>query len=181
MNSMTFFLHPQKITPHILLELERRGRIKRLSPTQAILQAPHTDNVDALYTADPRSGAHKLICVRKNQTEITLTAHTDNEEVIFLKDPGATFKPLYLIISQLSEQELRQKHAAKSLEKDDILALEVVYNDPQTLFFSIIKDTPHCEITIEGDHPAPIFFVTEPADISMRYIEFQDLSIKIKK
>lgn len=178
---MTYYLRPQKITSSILADLERRERIKLLRAPRSISEAPQADAVDVLYVSAPDSGAHKLICVRKNQTNIRLTTHSENEEVIFLKAPDALFKPLYLIISLLPENELLKKNATGSLADDDILALEVVYNDPQTLFFTILKGTPHCEITVQGNDPAPIFFVTEPADITMRYVDLNGISFKLQQ
>lgn len=179
MMPMTFYLQPQKITAALLEYLEKRGRIKQLRPPQSITEAPHADAVEDLYVSAPGSGAHKLICVRKNQTAIRLTTHSENEEVIFLKDPHVLFRPLYVIISVLSENELLQKYTAGRLADDDIIALEVVYNDPQTLFFTIVKDTPHCEITVAGDDPAPIFYVTEPADIAMQYVDLKGLTFTL--
>ena len=173
-------LKPQLLTHEILKTLEIRGLISQLSPTDLISSNPDYDAVDTMYTSEPESGAHKLICVRKNQTDIRLTVHSENEEVIFLNQTDTVFKPLYLIISLLRYNELNQKLLAGELTADDVMALEVNFNDPYTSVFTILKDTPHCEITIPGTDPAPIFYVTESAEIAMQTIDTGPISFHLQ-
>jgi len=173
-------LQPQRLTHEILIDLETRGLIKRLCPTDLIQANPQYDAVDTIYSSSPGSGAHRLICIRKNQTRIALTVHSENEEVIFLNSGSTSFKPLYLIISLVSLDALLEKIQNETLSSDDILALEVDFNDLHTQVFTILKDTPHCEITVPGSNPAPIFYVTESADIQMHSVDMGAISLQLQ-
>jgi len=159
----------QRIDRETLESLHARGLIVLLKPTDDIAANPQKDGVSTIYSSRNESGSHKLICVRKAQTEIVMTVHDESEEVLFVgNDTGA--RPLYLILGLCSVADFEAKALSCDLCDDDLLALEIDYTNCECLVFSIPPTTPHCEVTVAGDAPAPIFFVTEPTDIKMRNV-----------
>ena len=170
-----FTLVPQPLTETILMELEDRGLVRMLRPTRALLNNPQMDRVDTIYESSREDGAHTMICVRKNQTEIRFTVHSDNEDVLFVNPGDTALKPLYIIFALYKGGELKQRAADGNLTADDFLALQVTFNNPTTCIFTIYKDTPHCEITAPGNDEAPIFYVTEPSQMKMSYIDFPNV------
>lgn len=175
----TITLQPRKLTKKILLDLEKRGLVVLLKPTPKIIDAPEKDCVEPIYVSSPASGPHQLLCVRKNTTHIRLTTHSDNEELIFITSQGADVKPLYVVIAKHPLPTLREKAEKGTLAADDVLALEVAFNDPETIIFTILKETPHCEITVPGPGEAPVFYVTEPASMEMRYIDLPQIAFSL--
>jgi hypothetical protein len=165
-------LTPEPLTHERLTELEQRGLISTLSPPDSIANTPYQDGDKALYTSDRKFGSHMLLCVRKNEVDITLYAHSDNEEVIFLNPRSNSSKPLFLIIGMYKEAEFVERAKAGSLTSSDVLALEVNFNDPGTCLFTVLAGTPLCEITLPGESAeAPIFYVTESSDLDMYAVE----------
>ena len=169
--SKQFILKPQKISLKLLRELASKGVIGLLEPSKAILSDVQADSVDTMYSSHGDYGSHKMICVRKNATEIRLTTHPENEEVIFINYNGSNcFKPLYLIIATCNVYEFEKKIIGNNLTENDLLAIEVNYNDSLCSYFTINKQVPHCEVTIKGEGEAPVFFVTEPTEMTMAYV-----------
>jgi hypothetical protein len=167
----TISLKPVRITPAILSSLERRGLIRTLRPTARVLKTTARDGaVETLYASAPRFGTHKLLCVGKNATRIRLSAHSENEEFILLNPASLSFKPLYLIIGLYPERVLLNRIRKKTLCSGDFITLELEYNKYKTCFFVMRKGTVHCEVTlpVRGQHP--VFFVTEPSRMDMRYL-----------
>jgi hypothetical protein len=176
----TITLTSQKLTKAILEDLEKRGLVAILRPTPRIKANPDLDCAEPLYISAAAAGPHQLLAVRKNVTQIRLTFHNDNEEVIFLKPPQASFKPLFLVIGLHSMKEFQTKAAQGTLTERDVLALTVTMNDPETAVFTILKDTVHCEVTTAGQGEAPVFYVSEPSAMTMRYVDLKETSFLIK-
>jgi hypothetical protein len=173
-------LTPQTLTKAILEDLEKKGLVAMLRPTPRIKANPELDCAEPLYISAVAAGRHQLLAVRKNVTQIRLTFHNDNEEVIFLRPQAANFKPLFLVIACLPLQEFHTKATAGTLTERDVLALKVTMNDPETAVFTILKDTLHCEVTSAGPGEAPVFYVSEPSAMTMRYVDLKETSLRIK-
>jgi hypothetical protein len=176
----TIMLTPQTLTKAILEDLEKRGLVATLRPTPRIKENREMDCAEPLYISAAAAGPHQLLAVRKNVTQIRLTFHNDNEEVIFLRPPAANFKPLFLVIAGLPLKEFQAKVARGTLDERDVLALTVTMNDPETAVFTILKDTVHCEVTTAGPGEAPVFYVSEPSAMTMRYVDLKETSLRIK-
>lgn len=173
-------LKPVNATQKILAGLERRGLIRTFKPTARALRVGEGSCVvDKIYSTSPKFGTHKLICVGKNETKITLTTHPDNEDFFILNPAKYVFKPLYLIVGLIGRRELERKARLGRLAARDFIALRLKYNDPGTCAFTMLKNTPHCEVTLPGRGRAPVFFVTEPDDFKMCCIDLYDYRIII--
>ncbi|MBN2143739.1 MAG: hypothetical protein JW774_03850 [Candidatus Aureabacteria bacterium] len=160
-------LKPVMITSSILDRLEKKKLIRTFKPTSRVLQPTTTTGiVDLIYSSDPRYGSHKLICIGKNATRISLTTHPDNEEFLILNQSQHKFRPLFLIIGLNTKKELEQKAKRGKLSSRDFMALKLKYNDYKTSLFVMLKGTVHCEVTVPGKQKHPVFFVTEPANLN---------------
>lgn len=174
----TIFLKPTKATPQIFSSLEKRNLIKTFKPTKKVLNVkPGHGAVDVLYSSAPQFGTHKLICVGLNITNIKLNYHPENEEFIIVKNTKDKVKPLFLIIGLQKYNILEKKAKNGKLSSKDFLALRLEYNNPKTGIFTMLKYTPHCEITLPGNTAHPYFFVTEPTDIKMNYLNLPDYEL----
>ena len=170
------------ITPSILSFLERRELIRAFRPTHKALRVGEGECVvEKIYSTAPRFGTHKLICVGKNETKITLTTHPDNEDLILINPANYKFKPLYLVIGVGTKRELERKAVVGGLKTGDIMALCLKYNDPKTCAFTILKGAPHCEVTVPGRGIAPVFFVTEPSDFEMNNVNLHKYQLELDK
>lgn len=172
-------LHAEPLTEKALADLENRGLVARFQPPADIADRPEEDAAKIVYLAGEKSGPHQLLCVRKTVTEIKLTDHDENEEVIFVDPKADRFRPLYLIIGLDKTDKLKEKARQGKLSAADFKALRVRYNDPATCVFSILKDVPHCEITVPGKKEAPVFFVTEPHKVGFEYLDFEGAVFKM--
>jgi len=175
-------LKPQKLTYKTLLMLEKKGLIKTFTPPKNVLNTKKDkDSVNILYKTLPKYGTHKLICVAKNLTQITLNTHPDNEDFIIINPTNYKFKPLYLIIGLYNYKIIENKAKNDTLTTNDILALELVYNNPKLSLFTMLKGTPHCEITKEGLRKPPVFFVTEPTNLTWHILNIHKYHLKLYK
>ena len=175
-------LRPINITPLIISSLEHRGLVRAFRPTPKALRVGEGKCiVEKIYSTARRFGTHKLICVGKNETKITLTTHPDNEDFIVINPTGYKFKPLYLIIGLGAKKDLERKARAGQLKARDIMALRLKYNDPKICAFTMLKDTPHCEVTVPGSGKAPVFFVTEPSDFKMARVNLHKYQLGLDK
>lgn len=174
----TIQITPQKGTIENLKILEEKGLIKLMTPSEDILANPYTDKAEDIYASDEQYGPHKLLCVRKNTTNIKLTIHPDNEEVIAINTSQSVYKPLYLIIALCDVSTFEAKAKNNTLSENDITAIEVLYNCEASVF-TVLKNIPHCEITTDEEKEAPVFFVTEPHKLQMRYVECGDFDFKV--
>lgn len=165
------FVSPVLINKRILEQLEQKGLIQRFHCSQRALSAKENEVVDDfIYTTNPLWGPHALLCVGLNKTVIELASHPDNEDFILFNDSGPA-KPLYLLISIHKRNELCELIKAQRITSEDFILLEVVFNDPQLSIFTMLANTPHAEVTVSGNAPAPCFFVTEPANLTTEPIE----------
>jgi len=172
-------LHVRPVTEEAMSLLEERGLLRRLLPQASVLQAPEgSAAVDRVYSAEPRFGAHMLICVGFNRSTVALAIHSDREEFLLINE-GRRQKPLILVISLVPEQELRRLVSTCRLTADELWALELKFNDPRLSFFTMNGFTPHCEWTVPGPGPASVFYVTEPADLDMHLIDMGDYTLRI--
>ncbi|MFA6321469.1 MAG: hypothetical protein WCY36_06415 [Candidatus Omnitrophota bacterium] len=155
-------------TQKVLAGLERRGLIQTFKPTARSLRVREGNCVvEKIYSTSPRFGTHKLICVGKNETNVALTTHPDNEDFFIINPVGCKFKPLYLIIGLGGQGAIEKKARLGQLREHDFLAICLKYNDPKVCAFTMLKNTPHCEVTLPGPGRAPVFFVTEPSRFKM--------------
>jgi hypothetical protein len=65
------------------------------------------------------------------------------------------------------------------LTEEDIIALELKYNDPKVSFFIMNGFTPHFEWTPPGQGAASVFYVSEPHDLDINHIDLGDYQLKI--
>jgi len=173
-------LKPIKVSKKLLIMLEKKGLIITPTPSKKIMQKQSCGGVELLYKTDHEYGTHKLIAVGKTDTRIMLTTHPDNEDVILINNTGKKFKPLYMIIAIHKQREFEKRAKSGTLSKKDILAIELEYNS-QNCFFTVLKDVPHCEITVAGKGQYPVFFVTEPSNLKMDIVKSSDYSFEVGK
>lgn len=178
----TIRLKPVEATKKILTRLEKRGLIGTFKPTPKILKlgSRKKGGVDTVYSSSPRFGSHKLICIRQDDTsKVILNSHPDNEEFIMINSAALRFKPFYIIIGLCKHKELEVKAKSKRLSKDNLIALRLKYNDPETCIFTMLKNVPHCQITLPGRGKPPIFFVTEPTNLSSKRVKLPGYNFKV--
>ncbi len=168
---------PVKASVGLFEELENRKILRRFIGGW---EYPETDPagyaVETLYTTDACFGGHKLIHVTYNMSEVQLGYHQENEDFILIKSPKRVQKPLYLVLSLCSCKELQKKIDENKFSSDDVVLIELAFNDPLLSFFTLSKGYPHCELTCEGAH-APSFFVTEPASMGTIAIDVRQYQI----
>ncbi len=159
-------LTPVPGTQKVLDMLEKKGAIRCLRPSKELAAGTCKWNIQTHYTTAPRFGTHKLMAVLKDSTQIALTTHPDNEDIILINNTGKNYKPLYLITALMTQKKFEDKARRGAVTAKDVVAVELQYNTG-TSVFTVLKDIPHCEITVPGKGTDPVFFVTEPADFAM--------------
>jgi len=175
-------LKPMDMTPAVMRRLEKLGLVRAFRPTPASLRVKEGGCVvDKVYATAARFGTHKLICVGTNETRIGLTTHPDNEDFIVINSGRHKFKPLYLVIGLDGPGGLERKAKTGRLSGRDVLALRLGYDDPETCAFTMLKNTPHCEVTLPGPGKAPVFFVTEPDDFKMASVMLPGCDLRIAR
>jgi len=174
-------LKPKDVTPSLLFILEKKGLIRTLWPTKKVLACrSEKGTVDTLYSSSPQYGSHKLICVRLHRLKtIKLTVHPDNEEFIIFNLTPKKFKPLCLVVGMHKFKTLEQKARKGILSENDFMVLRLRYNDPQTSFFIMLKETPHCEVSLPGKEESPIFFVTEPSRLKLHPLKLNGYRLRL--
>jgi hypothetical protein len=171
----------QKATEKLFKKLERHGLVRRLLPTRKALSTrTATGTVDKVYKSSPRSGVHGLYCVGKRATSIRLRYHKDNEEFLLVKPPAKRYKTMYLIVAWDRYTALQKKVRSGKVSAKDFVAIECVYNDPLTSFFSMNKYTVHDEVTCGGAGQHPIFFVTESAGLGSFSLQGERFRVNLK-
>ncbi len=167
-------LKPVNVSTRIFQFLERRNLIRTLKPTQRIIQTRSQRGcVDTIYTTARSFGSHKLICVRMGPSQVYLNSHPDNEEFLLMNASTTAFKPFFIVFGLCPHRQLEDKVRKNQLSQEDFLLVRMPFNDPRFSVFSLLKDTPHCEVTAPGRGNSPIFFVAEPSKLPMRYVDFQ--------
>jgi hypothetical protein len=175
-------LKPVNITYEILCFLEEKQLIRTLRPTLKILQNHSLGGmVDTIYTSSSEFGSHKLICVglSADSTQIILNSHPDNEEFIIINNTFTKFKPLYMAIGLHKHNILEEKAKNKELTSDDIMLLRLKYNNAKTSIFTMLRDTPHCELTTKEEGTHPVFFVSEPSNLTMNYLTLSEYHLAV--
>jgi hypothetical protein len=155
----------------ILKRLEGRNLIRRLDPPKALLKSRAANGtVETIYTSAPRSGSHKLICVKLNSAIPKLNSHDDNEEFIIVNSNRLKLNPVYILIALDKHAALEKKARDNSLRTEDFVLLKMKYNDPPGCIFTMLKGTVHCEVTLKENAGAgsPVFFVSEPSRLKMK-------------
>jgi len=115
-------------------------------------------------------GGHKLLSVGVNVVWPKLFhIHPDKEDV-FLFSSEKT-KPLYFIFAYDSLNIFKEKLCTKTLNENDFIIVEMVYNNPKFSYFTVNANVLHGEYTISGKGKNPVFFVTEPTDLAMTVID----------
>jgi hypothetical protein len=173
---------PQKATPSILAYLERKKLIRTLKPSRkvAVSQAKN-GAMDTIYCSHRRWGAHKLICVKKNSSEISLNFHPENEEFIIINNNGTRFRPLCIVMGLLKQKELFKKLKEGRLEKTDFIAVVFEHNDHKTCIFTMLKGTVHCEVALPGKGQGPVFFVAEPSRLRLNRFKTKGYKLETVK
>jgi hypothetical protein len=160
-------------------KLEQRGLAKRLLPPEEVLTVSKGKlKVVKLYATDRSYGSHMLICVGVQKSEPEVNYHPDNEDFILINN-GRKQKPLFLIIGLYPSSKLVKLAESGDLSESDFVAMETVFNDPELSFFTMYKDTPHCEWTPPGEGAAPVFFVTEPSKLPRKECVFEDYILSV--
>ena len=173
-------IKPVAATEEIFAFLERRKLIKSLKPSRNLSRIKQgTGRVETSYISSSDYGTHKLICVGLNSDKINLNSHSDNEEFIIINGNGHVYKPLYMIIGLHKHQIIEEKASDNKLSADDFIVLRMKYNHPPTCVFTMLKDTAHCEFTSKGCGRPPVFFVSEPSNLNMRFSNLGSYSLSI--
>lgn len=168
-------------TESLMQRLEDLGLMWRFKPTPAAdAAAPGETVVDTVYSTDLAYGSHKLICVGFNKSVVELGTHPDNEEFLLVRGerPG---KPLILVVGLHRREGFQRRIDEGALSADDLVAMEMAFNDPALSFFIMYKDVPHCEWTVPGPGPSSVFFVTEPTDVPLLPVDCKGYQIVIER
>jgi hypothetical protein len=160
--------------------LEKKGLIKTLKPTAKILRSKRGQGaVDVVYSSASRFGAHKLICVKPDSAIPWLNSHPDNEEFIFIDTRKGAIRPLYMLIGLSKQRVLNAKARKGLLSEKDFAFLRMPFNRVESCVFTMCKDTAHCEIVFPGSGAAPVFFVTEPARLPLRFLQLPGYTFRL--
>jgi hypothetical protein len=163
-------------------ELEQKKRLIRLRAPQSKAEAVKSGTiVDApVYVSDSQYGPHMLLCVGVNQQIPELSIHPDAEEFLLIND-GRPTKPLLLLISMLSAAELEAKAALGMLFEEDLIAMELVFNDPAVSFFTMLPGVPHGEAVMDEEGETPYFFVTQGRDLPAKEMNLSGLALRVSR
>lgn len=159
-------LKPVRASLDLFEDFEKRKLIKLLRPPKNIVETKtKTGAVSRFYTSRAEFGTHTLMCVGKRTTDIRLSWHEDNEDFLLINPLNMKFKSLYLIISTLKKNDFLKKINSGRLTEKDLAAVELEFNNPVLSFFTMLKNTVHCEVTDTKNGQHPVFFVTEPSKL----------------
>jgi hypothetical protein len=172
-------IKPVDLDTKILNTLEKKKLIRTFRPSRYMLGTkPRSGRVDRFYRADPCFGGHKVIGIGLDNDRMRLNWHPENEEFVFVKDPGYICKSVYLVIGLAKAAVIEKRAKTGTLRAKDIMLIRWPYNDPRSLIFTMLKGTPHCEITLPGRGNPAIFYVTEPSRLKMNYIKMSGYKIQ---
>ncbi len=172
-------LHPEEMTPEKMQMLEDKGLILRICPQHHEL-SPAVDEtkVEVLYESDKAYGSHQLITVTVNRNSpAAFGTHPDNEDVLLVGDPNT--KPMWFIIATCKKEVLQEKIQTGSLSADDFVVFHSKFNDPDVSFFTMLKDTPHGECTVDQAGKPPSFYVAEPSAMPLDLTNFGDYELQV--
>lgn len=175
---MQIILKPVKSSIKVFNFLEKKGLISVIKPTdKAIKTRTKTGTVDILYTSNKKFGSHRLMCIGKRTKKVQLCYHSDNEDFMFINPSNADYQKLYLVFALDKIDVFNKKLSGNLLSNKDFVAVEIVYNNPELSFFTMLKKTVHCEVVKEEDKQHPVFFVAESSDLKNNKIKHKDLKI----
>ena len=173
---MQITLKPIKSSIKIFSYLEKKGLISVLKPTdKAIRTRTRTGTVDILYTSNKNFGSHRLMCIGKRTKKVQLCYHLDNEDFLFINSAKIDYQKLYLIFALDKIEVFNKKLSKNLLSNKDFIAIEIVYNDPNLSFFTLLKKTVHCEVVKDEDKQHPVFFVAESSNLKNNKIKHKEL------
>ena len=173
-------LKPVKASLKLFKELEKKNLMRLLRPTKKTINTKtKTGAVSKLYVSSKKFGTHILMCVGKRTLDILLSYHDDNEDFFLINPLGLKFKKLYLILSFIKGAQFIKKFRSKKLDKKDLIAVELEFNNPQLSFFTMLKKSVHCEITDNSKGQHPVFFVSEPSRLKDNKLTRSPYDIKI--
>jgi hypothetical protein len=160
---MRIRLQAQRATPALLADLEQRGLLRRLVPSDKARHVPESAQVvERVELAAEGTGPWQMLVVACNRTKLDhLAAHGDIESWLFFADPAS--KPLLYVVATCGLAEFQAKVAAGTLAASDFVVLEIAPNDPETSYFTVPGGVLHDELTYPGPGRAPIFWVPEPS------------------
>ena len=173
-------LKPVNSCEKIFSLLEKKNLIKTLKPTKkAIATRTKTGTGDILYTSRKTFGSHKLMCIGKRNTKVQLCYHKDNEDLLFLNPDNIDYKPLYLVFSLYKVDVFLKKLKNNKLKSSDFITVKIMYNNVSFSFFTVLKNTVHCELTTEENKQHPVFFVSESSNLKNNKIAHKNLQFRI--
>jgi len=173
-------LNPVKPSEKIFKLLEKKNLIKRIMPTKKALETKtRTGAVDIFYTSRNIYGAHRLMCIGKRTKFIRFCCHKDNEDFLFLNPQNTDYARLYLVFALDKIYTFSAKLKKEILTNKDFVAVEISYNDPNFSFFTLIKDTVHCEVISSENKQHPVFFVTEPSKLKNNKLDHKNIKFSI--
>ena len=178
---MLIEIKPTPMTVDVMKDLEQRGLIIRLCPGNHVLNPGHNESLSQpVYVSNPENGAHKLIAVYINALDVMkyFGTHVDNEEFLFIGNPDS--KPLYLAVALCKRKALEEKIKNHSLAADDFIALRIRYNNPEVSFFTMLAGVAHGEVTVDSPSDPGSFYVTEPNDLTIDALDFDNYKIRVK-
>lgn len=171
-------LKPVKASIKVFNYLEKKGLISVLRPTyKAIKTRTNTGTVDILYTSNKNFGSHRLMCIGKRTKKVQLSYHLDNEDLLFINSLSIDYQKLYLVFALDKIDTFSKKLFKNALSSKDFIAIEIVYNNPQLSFFTVLKKTVHCEVVKDEDKQHPVFFVAESSNLKNNKIKHKELKI----
>lgn len=167
------------MTSSVMEDLEQRKLILRLGPGRHELPAKWGETLDQpVYDSHERYGPHRLLTVTVNRIQVPeFATHPDNEEFLMLGDPST--KPLYIIIALMQRARLVKKILNQSLSPADFICLEVVWNDPDLSFFTMLAGVPHGETITAREGRPPSFYVTEGRLLPNELIDFGNFELGV--
>lgn len=178
MNKIT--LTPIDACKEVFNLLEKKKLIKTLKPTKkAIETRTKTGTVDILYTSRKTYGSHRFMCIGKRNTKVQLCYHKDNEDLFFLNPNNIDYKPLYLIFALDKVDFFLKKLKSNKINNSDFITVKIMYNSVNFSFFTVLKNTVHCEVTTEQDKQHPVFFVSESSNLKNNKIPHKNLRFEI--
>jgi hypothetical protein len=172
-------LQAQRATAALMEDLERRGLLRRLVPSEAARSVPETQQVvERVELAAEGTGPWQMLVVACNRTRLNhLAAHGDIESWLFFADPAS--KPLLYVVATCGLDEFRAKAAAGTLSATDFIVLELRPNDPATSYFTVPGGVLHDELTYSGPGRVPIFWVPEPSRMGHTEVPLTQYEIEI--
>jgi hypothetical protein len=177
---MQITLKPVKSSIKVFNYLEKKGFVARLKPTRKTIDTrTKTGAVDILYTSNKNFGAHRLMCIGKRNKKVQMTYHLDNEDLIFLNPYNDDYQKLYIVFALDKIDFFNKKLSKNLLTNKDFIAVEIVFNDPNLSFFTILKKTVHCEVVKDENKQHPIFFVAESSKLKNNKIKHKNLKIVV--